>query len=188
MPPLRAWLLMLALAVVLSGVALDRGDAAAPSTALTNRDYQFLQSEFGFARDGFVLKNISAENTERLARIMHDPAFSAEREGLRLNLATLLLYIERNTCQEWEDINHYAPCPEVSDPRYLPGWAVAERRCIACHLTGTTLATPFFEMVRKKQVNEQFLASALTETHAMSRIGLSREDLHDLTAYINSLR
>lgn len=176
---------MLALIGAFFGVAMRHGFAAA---ALVNRDYQFLQSEFGFARDGFVLQNISPTNAERLARVMHDPSFSASRESLRLNLATLLLYIERNTCQDWEEAHHTAPCPEVSDPRYLPGWAVADRRCIACHLTGTTLAQPFFRMVREKTVDEQFLATALAETHAMSRIGLSHEELRDLTAYINSLR
>ena len=176
---------MLALVCALSGIVVHEGNAAA---ALTNRDYQFLESEFGIARNGFVLKNISAEDTERLTRVMHDPALSAERESLRLNLATLLLYIERNTCQAWENTHHYAPCPEVSDPRFLPGWAVAERRCIACHLTGTTFASPFFEMVRKKSVDEQFLAAALADTHAMARIGLSQDDLRDLPAYINSLR
>lgn len=185
MRSLLAYSLLFMLAAVFSGVAADHGNAAG---ALTTRDYQFLQSEFGFPRDGFVLKNINAADTERLASVMHDRAFAADRESLRLNLATLLLYIERNTCQEWETTNHYAPCPEVSDPRYLPGWAVAERRCIACHLTGTTLAPTFFAMVRKKTVDEQFLASALTETHAMARIGLSREDLRDLSSYINSLR
>ncbi len=185
MRTLPAYSLLLILAAVFSGAAADHGHAAA---VLTNRDYQFLQSAFGFPRDGFVLKNIDATDTERLTSVMHDPAFSADRETLRLNLATLLLYIERNTCQEWENTNHYAPCPEVSDPRFLPGWAVAERRCIACHLTGTTLASTFYAMVRKKTVDEQFLASALTETHAMSRIGLSRDDLRDLSSYINSLR
>jgi hypothetical protein len=88
---------MLALVGAVSGIAARWGYAAA---ALTNRDYQFLQSEFGFTRDGFVLKNISPDNTERLTRVMHDPVFSANRESLRLNLSTLLLYIERNTCQE----------------------------------------------------------------------------------------
>jgi hypothetical protein len=158
------------------------------ATGLVNRDYQFLESELGFARDGFVLTNISATNTERLARVMHDPALSANRESLRLNLATLLLYIERNTCQDWEETHHIAPCPEVSDPRFLSGWAVVERRCIACHLTGTTLAQPFFRMVRETTVDERFLAAALVDTHAMSRIGLSQDDLRDLSAYINSLR
>lgn len=157
------------------------------ATSLVDRDYQFLQSEFGFAREGFVLKNISGKDTERLARVMHDPAFAAARETLRLNLATLLLDIERNTCQEWEESNHSAPCPEVANPRFQPGWAVAERRCIPCHLTGTTLAEPFFKMAHDKSVDENFVASALTDTHAMSRIGLSQEDLHDLVAYINSL-
>jgi hypothetical protein len=176
---------MLALIGAFSAIAMRHGNAAA---ALANRDYQFLQSEFGFARDGFVLKNISPTDIERLTRVMHDPAFSADRQSLRFNLATLLLYIERNTCQEWEETHHSSPCPEVSDPRFLPGWAVAERRCIACHLTGTTLASPFVRMVREKNVDEHFLASALNDTHAMSRIGLSQEDLSDLSAYINSLR
>jgi hypothetical protein len=176
---------MLALIGAFCGMAMQHGYAAA---GLATRDYQFLQSEFGFTRDGFLLKNISVTNAERLARVMHDPAFSQNRESLRLNLATLLLYIERNTCQDWEEAHHTAPCPEVSDPRYLPGWAVAERRCIACHLTGTTQAEPFFKMVREKTVDERFLTSALNDTHAMSRIGLSQEDLRDLSAYINSLR
>jgi hypothetical protein len=43
-------------------------------------------------------------------------------------------------------------------------------------------------MVRKKSVDEQFLASVLADTHAMARIGLSQDDLRDLSAYINSLR
>jgi len=177
--------LLLAIVAGVSSLATRHGWAAA---GLVNRDYQFLQSEFGFAKDGFVLKNINAEDTERLARVMHDPTFSANRETLRLNLATLLLYVERNTCSEWEKINHSAPCPEVGDPRFQPGWAVAERRCIACHLTGTTLAEPFFKMARDKPVSEEFLSTALNGTHAMSRIALSQEDLRDLTAYIKSLR
>ena len=176
---------MLALIGAVSGVAVRSGSAAA---GLVNRDYEFLQSEFGFERDGFLLKNISAADTARLARIMHDPTFSATRESLRLNLATLLLYIERNTCEDWEETNHSSPCPEVNDARFLPGWAVAERHCIACHLTGTTMAQPFFRMARENAVDDRFLATQLASSHAMSPIGLSEGDLRDLSAYINSLR
>ncbi len=175
---------MLALIGAVSGVAVRHGYAAA---ALANRDYQFLQSEFGFDRDGFLMKNISDTDATRLARIMHDPVFSANRESLRLNLATLLLYIERNTCEDWEEAHHSSPCPEVSDPRFLPGWAIAERTCIACHLTGTTMAVPFFKMARDNRVDEQFLAAKLPSSHAMAPIGLSQNDMRDLAAYINSL-
>ena len=176
---------MLALIGAVSGVAVRNGHAAA---ALANRDYQFLQSEFGFDRDGFLMKNISDTDTARLARIMHDPIFSANRESLRLNVATLLLYIERNTCADWEENHHSTPCPEVSDPRFLPGWAIAERTCIACHLTGTTMALPFFRMARANTVDEKFLADKIAGSHAMAPIGLSPGDLRDLAAYINSLR
>ena len=185
MRPFSACLLILALTAFFSVSALRQGRAAA---SLAARDYEFLQKEFGFARDGFVLKNISGENMDRLARIMHDPNLTGSSETLRLNLLTLLFYIERNTCYEWEQTNHSSPCPEVGDPRFRSGWAVAEHSCIPCHLTGTTVAKSFFKMAREKSVDEHLLATALgSEIHPVSRIGLSQQDLRELVAYINSL-
>ena len=130
-----AYSLVLALVGAPNGIAVRNGIAGGFND---DRDYQFLRNEFGFSRDGFVLKNISAPDAVRLQRVKHDPVFAARPEALRLNLATLLLDVERNTCHGWEQTYHNAPCPEVGDPGVTPGWAVAERRCIACHLTGTT--------------------------------------------------
>jgi hypothetical protein len=175
---------MVALAGALSGIAVQDGVAA----GLTQRDYLFLEKAFGFSKNGFVLKNINAADTARLLRVMHDPVFAANAEMLQLNLATLLLDVERNTCHLWEQENHRSPCPEVSDPRVMPGWEIAEDRCIACHLTGTAMAPPFVKMAREKAVDSHFLTSALASGHSMSSISLSQDGLRDLADYINSLR
>jgi hypothetical protein len=41
-------------------------------------------------------------------------------------------------------------------------------------------------MARENAVDEHYLSSEFTSTHAMWRIGLSPDDLRDLSAYINS--
>jgi hypothetical protein len=76
----------------------------------------------------------------------------------------------------------------VTDERLKPGWQIAERQCIACHLTGTTTAPSFFRLARSGTVDEKRLEDALSSGHAMSPITLDPQQLRDLAFYINSLR
>ena len=173
-----------ALAAILVLVAT----AAASAAGLGESDYRYLQAGFGIHKDGFTLSNIAAEDAARLHELITDPAFRDYPKSRERSVGDYLFNVELRTCQSWQLAHAGATCPEVSDARLQPGWEVAERNCIACHLTGTTAAPSFFRLAQSGAVDEKRLATALAGGHQMSPITLSAEQLRDLALYINSLR
>lgn len=162
--------------------------AAALAAGLLESDYRYLQAEFGFRKDGFTLNNISAEDAARLHELISDPTFNNYPKSRALTVGDFLFGVVMRTCQNWQLSHPGADCPEVTDPRLRPGWKIAERNCIACHLTGTTAAPSFFKMAQSGTVDDKRLAAALASGHQMSPITLGAEQLRDLALYINSLR
>lgn len=164
--------------------------AVAPAAAagLGESDYRYLQAEFGFRKDGFSLSNIAAEDAARLHELIADPAFNDHPKSRALSVGDYLFGAAMRACQNWQLGHAGATCPQVTDPRLRPGWEIAERDCIACHLTGTTAARSFYKMAQSGMTDDKQLAVALAGGHRMSPITLSAEQLHDLALYINSLR
>jgi hypothetical protein len=164
--------------------------AVAPAAAagLGESDYRYLQAEFGFRKDGFSLSNIAAEDAARLHELITDPVFNDHPKSRALTVGDYLFGAAMRSCQNWQLTHAGAACPEVSDPRLRPGWEIAERNCIACHLTGTTTAPSFFALARSGTVDEKRLAASLAGGHQMSPITLGAQQLRDLALYINSLR
>jgi hypothetical protein len=162
--------------------------SVAVAAGLTDFDYRYLKAEFGLARESFTLSNVSAEDAAKLHQLINDPKAKADPRRRNLNVADYLFDVEMRTCQAWELAHSTHPCPQVSDERLKPGWAIAERSCIACHLTGTTAAPSFFKLAQSGTIDEARLAAALKSGHQMSPITLAPQQLQDLARYINSLR
>jgi hypothetical protein len=162
--------------------------ALAAAAGLTESDYRYLKAEFGLARDSFTLRNVSAEDASKLHALINDKTAKAGLRRRDLNVADYLFDVEMRTCQAWELAHSTHPCPQVSDERLKPGWEIAERNCIACHLTGTTTAPSFFKLAQTGTIDEARLAAALKSGHQMSPIALAPQQLQDLARYINSLR
>ncbi|HUK07421.1 MAG TPA: cytochrome c [Stellaceae bacterium] len=176
---LKSWILLLT--CILAALS-----ALATTPALTEADYRYLKAEFGLGVDSFTLRNISAEDGTSLHRIINRrPASWGNRD---LNVASYLFDVELRTCQAWELTHGKQPCPMVDDPSAIPGWEVAELRCVACHLTGTTTAPSFFKMTKSRPIDEQQVATALRGVHEMAPMTLSPEEVQALVRYINSLR
>jgi len=172
--------------VVLALVLLAGHSEAAGS--LSESDYRYLRSEFGVAKDGFTLANLSAEDAKKLHALINEPLPVAAPMRRHYNVADFLFDVELRTCQQWELSHGNQSCPQVSDPSLVPGWQVAEQRCISCHLTGTTSAPSFFKLAQAGAVTEDRLRAALAGGHQMSPMTLSPQELADLARYINSLR
>jgi mono/diheme cytochrome c family protein len=166
--------------------------AAMPSLAaaagLTEADYRYLATEFGLGKDSFALTNMTASDAARLHDVISGPAAKEFPQSQPFNVADVLFDVEMRTCQAWQLAHAARTCPQVGDERLVPGWEIAERNCIACHLTGTTDAPSFFKLVQSGPVNEDRLAAALRSGHKMSPITFEPQQLQDLARYINSLR
>ncbi|MGO8921104.1 MAG: c-type cytochrome [Stellaceae bacterium] len=171
-------------ALLLSGAA----PAIAAGGGLGESDYRYLKAGFGLGKDSFTLSNIAAEDAARLHELITDPAFKDYPKVRERSVGDYLFGVELRTCQSWELAHAGAACPQVGDARLRPGWEIAERNCIACHLTGTTAAPSFFKLAQSGTVDEKRLADALAGGHQMSPITLGAEQLRDLALYINSLR
>lgn len=170
-------LLTLAAAVMMPGLAAAAG--------LTEADYRYLAAEFGLGKNSFTLTNISAGDAATLHELISAPT---EFPKSRLyNVADGLFDVEMRTCQAWQLAHSARACPQVSDERLMPGWEIAERNCIACHLTGTIDAPSFFKLRQSGPIDEDRLAAALRSGHKMSPIALAPQQLQDLDRYINSL-
>jgi len=176
---LKPWILLLPCVLL----ALS---ALAATSGLTEADYHYLKAEFGLGADSFTFRNISAEDAASLHRIINRRAASWGNRDL--NVASYLFDVELRTCQAWELTHGKQPCPMVDDPSAIPGWEVAELRCVACHLTGTTTAPSFFQMTKSRPIDEQQVATALRTVHEMAPMTLSPEEVQALVRYINSLR
>lgn len=172
-----------ALLAILLGVM-----APAVAAGLSDGDYRYLQTKFGFRKDGFTLRNIAAEDAARLHALITDPAFNDYPKSRVLTVGDYLFGVAMRTCETWQLGHAGADCPEVGDASLRPGWEIAERNCIACHLTGTTAAPSFFALAQSGAVDDKRLAAALAAGHQMSPITLSAQQLRDLALYINSLR
>jgi len=169
-------------------VLLLAATAPALAAGLGESDYRYLQAGFGFRKDGFTLSNIAPEDAARLHELIADPAFNDRPKSRALTVGDYLFGAAMRACQNWQLSHAGAACPEVTDPRLRPGWEIAERNCIACHLTGTTVAPSFFAMAQSGAVDDKRFAAALAAGHQMSPITLSAEQLRDLALYVNSLR
>jgi hypothetical protein len=178
----HAWA-ALALAALLGGVA-----AALAAAGLTPTDDRYLKAEFGVARDGFVLANIGAADAAKLHELINDPDAKEYPQRRDLNVADYLFDVEMRTCQSWQLAHAARSCPMVTDERLRPGWEIAERNCVACHLTGTTDAPSFFKLAQRGPVTVERLAAALASGHQMSPITLGPQELAALALYINALR
>lgn len=162
--------------------------ALAAAAGLTDADYRYLKAQFGLAKDSFTLTNIGAADAEKLHALINDPKDKEFPQRRDLNVADYLFDTEMRTCEAWQ-LAHAAPsCPQVTDPQLKPGWEIAERNCIACHLTGTTTAPSFFKLAQSGPLTEDRLATTLRSGHQMSPITLDRQELQELVRYINSLR
>ncbi|MGE0035740.1 MAG: cytochrome c [Xanthobacteraceae bacterium] len=73
------------------------------------------------------------------------------------------------------------------------GRRIAEARCVACHTVapgqrpGTSQAPPFDAIARKFAQNPETLAFALRDPHPRMNVTLTRTEMEDAAAYINSL-
>jgi hypothetical protein len=172
--------LVLVVALTLSGVAAAAG--------LTGNDYRYLKTEFGLGKDSFTLVNVSPDDAAKLHDLINAPRAKEFAENRHLDVANFLFDVEMRTCQAWQLAHAARTCPQVADDRLMPGWEVAERNCIACHLTGTIAAPSFFKLAQSGTVDENRLAAALRSGHQMSPITLGPQQLQDLARYINSLR
>jgi hypothetical protein len=173
-------LLALALILAMPGLALAAG--------LTDADYRYLKTEFGLAKDSFALSNISVADAAKLHEAISGPLAKKFPQSRIYDTADLLFDVEMRTCQAWQLAHAATSCPQVTDERLKPGWEIAERNCIACHLTGTTDAPSFFKLVRSGPIDENRLTAALRSGHAMSPITLGPQQVQDLARYIDSLR
>lgn len=177
----RRWTALFALALLLAAPGL------AAAAGLSEADYRYLKTRFGLAQDGFVLTNIAPADAARLHVLINDPEDKEFPRRRELNVGDYLFDTEMRTCQAWQLAHGASSCPQVSDPGLKPGWEIAERSCIACHLTGTTDAPSFFKLAQKGSVTEERLATALRSGHRMSPISLAPDELQQLARYINSL-
>ncbi|HUH86085.1 MAG TPA: hypothetical protein VLX85_15860 [Stellaceae bacterium] len=173
-------LMLLALILAMPGLASAAG--------LTDADYRYLKAEFGVAKDSFVLRNISAADAAKLHDAISGALAKEFPQGRIYDTADLLFDVEMRTCEAWQLAHAATSCPQVTDERLEPGWEIAERNCIACHLTGTTDAPSFFKLVQHGPIDEGRLAAALRSGHPMSPITLAPQQVQDLARYINSLR
>lgn len=173
---------------VLAAMLVLAATAAASAAGLVDSDYRYLQAGFGVHKDSFTLRNITAEDAARLHQLITDPVFKDYPKSRERSVGDYLFNVELRTCQSWQLAHAGATCPEVTDARLQPGWEIAERNCIACHLTGTTAAPSFFRLAQAGAVDDKRLGTALAGGHQMSPITLSAEQLRDLALYINSLR
>lgn len=175
-----------ALMIMVGTFAVIAGTAAA--AGLSDGDYRYLKSEFGFARDGFVLANIDAAEQARLHDLINDPNAKGYPQIRNLNVADYLFNATMRTCQSWQLAHRGQDCPVVTDARAKPGWDVAQRNCNACHLTGTTDAPSFYKLSLRSGWTADKLAAAIASGHTMSPISLEPQQIQDLANYIASLK
>lgn len=133
------------------------------------------------------MRNIAGDDAAQLHALITDAAFKDHPSSRERSVGDYLFQVVLRTCQGWQLSHPGATCPVVGDKHLQPGWEVAERNCIACHLTGTTAAPSFFTLAQSGKVTEKRLTDALAGGHQMSPISLSAEQLRDLALYINSL-
>jgi hypothetical protein len=171
---------VLALILAMPGLALAAG--------LTDADYRYLKIEFGLGKDSFALTNMSMHDATQLHEAISSSGTKKYPKARMDRVADLLFDVEMRTCQPWQLAHAATSCPEVTDERLKPGWKIAERNCIACHLTGTSNAPSFFKLVQSGPITEKRLTAALRSGHQMSPITLESREVQELAQYINSLR
>ncbi len=73
------------------------------------------------------------------------------------------------------------------------GKKLAEMRCIPCHAVAPTIrrdvadAPPFETIARKFALQPEMLAFSLLNPHPRMNVALTRREVEDLAAYINTL-
>ena len=149
----------------------------------TNGDYAYLRGHWGLKRSDTVVKNLTIEEKTKLDRLINDPAFRDNPQGRENEIGEYLFQIE--TCV---DRSASRPCSNAPGPNDLPGKRIAYDSCISCHLVGYSGIPSLFRMAQSGQWTAERLAKALRSGHSMSPITLSDSELHDLAAYIASLR
>ena len=174
-------------AALMTAILLVTGTAAF-AAALSAGDRGYLRNNFSLAPDSTILQGLTAAEQDRLHGLINDASFRERPEALRDNVADFLFDAYMRQCSIWS-LSHGSPaCPPPADPRLAPGKELADRRCNACHLFGTSEAPPFFKLARDKALTEQRIADAVAHGHAMSPISLQPGEVRALFAYIGSLK
>lgn len=158
---------------------------AAFAAGLSDSDYGYLKDHWGLKRDGDVAKNLTATEQAKLHDLINDPLNKDKPNAIEIQVGDYLFQIE--TCYD-RVATHPGnqPCPNAQNSS--PGKLVADRNCHSCHLIGTAEAPSFFQIARKGTWTEADLREALISGHRMSPLTLSDRELHDLAAYIASLK
>lgn len=163
--------------------------ASASAAGLTDGDYGYLQETYGIGRESAGIAGLGPGEAARLHELINEAAFKAHPLIRDDNVARYLYEVE--TCATWQPTHPGEACPRVfhsPNPAVQHGYAIADRSCHACHLTGTTSAPSFYKLSRMGGWSEARLAEAISHGHAMSPITLQADEIRDLAAYIASLK
>lgn len=163
--------------------------AGAGAAELTDSDYAYLHDNYGLGRDSGGLAGLQPEEAARLHALINDPDYRSRPAVRDDNVARYLYEVE--TCVTWKPPQEGAPCPRAfrsSDPAVAHGYQLAERNCLFCHLTGTTVAPSFYKLSRRGGWDATRIAQAISHGHAMSPITLQPDEIRDLAAYISALK
>jgi cytochrome c len=85
----------------------------------------------------------------------------------------------------------FAPATHAADADN--GRRVAERRCVPCHAVAPSArrevadAPPFETIARKFALQPEMLAFAILDPHPRMNVALTRREVEDIAAYINTL-
>ena len=161
--------------------------ASAFAGGLTERDYDYLKTHWGLERNGDVAKFMTDQDQAQLHGLINDPAYRGNSQAIENHVGDYLFKIE--SCYNWVEIHpNSQPCPLAANVGVTPGKIVADRSCNMCHLVGSSITPSFFKLSRQGGWTEDRLAAAVKAGHQMSPITLSASELHDLAAYIASLK
>ena len=175
--------------ILLAPIFIAAAIVSAAAAGLTGADYGYLREHFGIRNDSAGIARLEPAEAATLHATINDPAFASHPVARDDNVARYLYEVE--TCGTWQPTHQGEACPRVfhsTDPAVEHGYAVADRNCHACHLTGTTTAPSFYKLSRMGGWDAAKIADALGHGHAMSPITLQPQDFHDLAAYIATLK
>lgn len=176
---------ILVLLVVVMGMAAP----AALAAGLSDNDYRILLADFGLTQQGWMIRNMTADEQSDLHRIMNDPDFANFPDVRSDNMADYLYQVHIRECQSWSQSNGGGQaCPPTGDQTVDLGQDLAERHCNYCHLFGTPGAPSFHKLAARGALTEQRLADALARGHEMSPIGLQPQEISALFKYIVSTK
>ncbi len=177
------------LSLLLAPLLIATAIATAGAAGLTDGDYGYLRENYGIGKASWGIAGLQADEAARLHALINDPTFTARPLIRDDNVARYLYDVE--TCGTWQPTRPGDACPRVfhsASAAAEHGYAIAERNCHACHLTGTTAAPSFYKLSRRGGWDEAHLAEAIGHGHAMSPITLQPDEIRALAAYIAALK